>query len=259
MKGNYSIQVRTKQFFELAVAKYGTKFDYSLVDYQNNSTKVNIICPDHGLFAQLPNNHLSSKEGCYQCGKNRAGLNHRMTLDEFIVRANRIHSNQYNYTKTEYIGAFDQVVITCDTHGDFTQVPNDHLYGMNGCKRCGYERNVSRGEAAIQAWLTTNGILFEQEKRFDGLVGLRGHPLRYDFYLPTRNTIIEFDGPHHTKPLRYKGSSEASALKTHQLTKLYDQRKDDFVKEKGMHIIRIPYDQLKNIAAVLASFVPCYE
>jgi hypothetical protein len=44
------------------------KYDYSNVEYFNNSTKVSIICKKHGDFEQSPNNHTNGK-GCPKCSK----------------------------------------------------------------------------------------------------------------------------------------------------------------------------------------------
>ena len=55
------------KFIEKGKAKHGDKFDYSLVDYKNNATKVKIICPKHGVFEQLPANHY--KYDCAQCSQ----------------------------------------------------------------------------------------------------------------------------------------------------------------------------------------------
>jgi len=33
---------------------HNNKYDYSLVDYKNNNTKVQIKCPEHGIFEQTP-------------------------------------------------------------------------------------------------------------------------------------------------------------------------------------------------------------
>lgn len=41
-------------------------YDYSLVEYINSYTKVKIICKEHGVFVQRPNNHLSG-QGCPKC------------------------------------------------------------------------------------------------------------------------------------------------------------------------------------------------
>jgi very-short-patch-repair endonuclease len=41
-------------------------YDYSMVDYIDCETSVKIICPKHGIFKQLPYNHLSGR-GCLKC------------------------------------------------------------------------------------------------------------------------------------------------------------------------------------------------
>jgi len=43
-----------------------SKYDYSLVEYKNSKTKIKIICKEHGVFEQTPNDHLSGC-GCVEC------------------------------------------------------------------------------------------------------------------------------------------------------------------------------------------------
>ena len=43
------------------------KYDYSETQYVNSKTNVNIKCKEHGIFEQIPNDHLSGK-GCPKCG-----------------------------------------------------------------------------------------------------------------------------------------------------------------------------------------------
>lgn len=47
-----------KEFIEKGTQLHNGKYDYSNVDYINSRTKVNIICPKHGLFEQVPRSHL---------------------------------------------------------------------------------------------------------------------------------------------------------------------------------------------------------
>ena len=53
----------TEQFIKEAKLIHGNKYDYSLVEYKNNSTKVKIICKAHGMFEQRPSDHLNN-HGC---------------------------------------------------------------------------------------------------------------------------------------------------------------------------------------------------
>lgn len=55
-------------FIEKANEVHNNKYDYSNVIFKNVNTKVTIICPKHGSFEQLPNNHLKG-QGCRKCGR----------------------------------------------------------------------------------------------------------------------------------------------------------------------------------------------
>lgn len=56
-----------EQFVEDARKVHGDKYCYDHVIYTNNSTKVTILCPEHGPFSQLPVRHTSGKTGCPRC------------------------------------------------------------------------------------------------------------------------------------------------------------------------------------------------
>ena len=58
----------TEEFIQKARLVHGKKYDYSKVEYINNSTKVCIICPEHGEFWQTPANHLKGNK-CPKCSK----------------------------------------------------------------------------------------------------------------------------------------------------------------------------------------------
>ena len=45
---------------------HNMKYNYELVEYINNRTKVMIICPIHGVFEQTPHDHLNGC-GCPKC------------------------------------------------------------------------------------------------------------------------------------------------------------------------------------------------
>lgn len=63
---------KTKEEF-IADAKrvHGDKYDYSLVEYVNNHTKVKVICPKHGVFQVRPGDHLLLASGCWKCRSDR--------------------------------------------------------------------------------------------------------------------------------------------------------------------------------------------
>ena len=55
-----------EEFIEKARKVHGDKYDYSKVNYINSTTKVCIICPEHGEFWQRPYCHIKG-QGCPKC------------------------------------------------------------------------------------------------------------------------------------------------------------------------------------------------
>lgn len=180
---------------------HGEKYDYSLVRYETNNRKVVIICPVHGKFEQTPSIHLRGC-GCPKCGKENSNikLSKKFALkqEEFILRSKKIHGERYIYDKVVYINMFTNVTITCPIHGDYEQIPHNHLKGY-GCPKC----SLSKLEKDIESLLVKNEIKFEQQKRFSWL-GRQS----LDFYLPEYNIAIECQGEQHFKPINHFGGEE---------------------------------------------------
>lgn len=59
----------------------------------------------------------------------------KRTAKDFIELALKKHSSKYNYSKVIYADSKTKVIITCKTHGDYSQQPNNHLHGQ-GCPKC---------------------------------------------------------------------------------------------------------------------------
>lgn len=115
-------------FIKEANDVHGTKYDYSLVEYVNNHTKVCIICPIHGNFMQSPREHLNG-HGCPMCS------GRKLDRELFIQKSISVHGDKYNYSKVEYRGNKEKVCIVCPIHGEFWQSPNNHMRG-HGCPMC---------------------------------------------------------------------------------------------------------------------------
>ena len=66
-------QSNREEFVTKADKIHGDKYDYSLVEYKHCMKKIKIICPEHGVFEQSPNNHLSGR-GCPICKREKLKL-----------------------------------------------------------------------------------------------------------------------------------------------------------------------------------------
>jgi hypothetical protein len=71
---------KNKSFIDDANRIHNNKYDYSLVEYINNKTKIKIICPDHGIFFQRPDSHLQGK-GCSKCKRQNI-----LNCDLYIIK-----------------------------------------------------------------------------------------------------------------------------------------------------------------------------
>jgi len=127
-------------FFENAKEKFNNKFNYIENTYISYKKPTKIICPIHGLFIQTPQSHMNSVHGCPKCAKDsKVTLN----INSFIKRANNIHNNKYNYTKSVYIDRNTYLIVICLKHGDFKTTPDNHLnINKYGCPKCGKEKMI---------------------------------------------------------------------------------------------------------------------
>lgn len=64
----------------------------------------------------------------------------RKTTEQFIEEAKKIHGNEYDYSKVDYINNRTKLCIICTKHGEFWQSPRQHLRGQ-GCPKCGAFKN----------------------------------------------------------------------------------------------------------------------
>ncbi|PLT24632.1 hypothetical protein [Pseudoalteromonas sp. MelDa3] len=139
--GNKNTALKTieaaSKTFELKSRKvHGDRFDYKQVAYKGNTTKVIITCPEHGDYLQTPRKHLEGS-GCHKCAIDNSTS--RLSASVFIERAKIAHKNKYNYSKTQFTKSHEDIIITCEQHGDFSQNPHNHLAGA-GCKLCANEK-----------------------------------------------------------------------------------------------------------------------
>jgi len=188
------------EFIDKARKVHGNKYDYSKVEYINNKTKVCIICREHGEFWQTPNEHLQGR-GCYECSVKKNSDKKFLTTEEFIEKAKLVHGDKYDYSKVDYKGSHENVIIICPKHGKFEQEACSHLQGK-GCHVC----NESSLEREIRIFLINNNILFKQYCKNDTLPFLKR--LTLDFYLPNFNIGIECQGEEHFKPITFFGGLE---------------------------------------------------
>jgi hypothetical protein len=183
---------------------HGNQYDYSLVNYQSIDTKISIICSLHGIFYQSPFNHMSG-QGCPKC--NGRGIHRELPSNElFVEKCMEIHQGEYDYSKTNFVGAKSKIVIICGTHGEFLQNPYNHLNGQ-GCSKC--ISKISKGE---KEWLDSMSIPDDANHRYV-YFNINGRKYYVDGFDDINNIIYEFYGDYwHGNPLLYSSNDMNNAV-----------------------------------------------
>ena len=224
------IKSSKKQFTEKAQVVHGDKYDYSLVKYVNNKTKVQIICREHGIFEQTPNNHLSGNK-CPKCKKNIMKEVITLSINEFIVKAKEVHGDKYDYSRVNYINSHEKIEIICKEHGSFWQKPNNHLQGQN-CYKCSNNGQPSKKEQELYNFIEKLITVEQSNKTI-----LNGKEL--DIYIPSKEIAIEFNGLYWHSD-KYKNNN-------------YHLEKTIECQKKGIRLIHIFEDEWDNKKEILKS------
>ncbi len=211
------------KFIEISNIVHSNTYDYSLVEYKNSTSKVIIICPTHGQFLMPPSSHLQGRR-CHKCSNV-----YRKTTEEFITSCQEVHKDIYDYSLVKYVNNRNKIKIICKKHGEFDQIPKDHLRGR-GCSKC----RSSKGENLVSNLLKEKNIDYSSQYMFDDCKG-KTRKLPFDFYLPEYNVCIEYDGKFHFEDIFGYGNETIKS----------DNIKDEFCKLKNIKLFRIKYFQEK--------------
>lgn len=148
----------TNEWIEKTTKVHGERYDYSKVEYVNNSTKICIICKEHGEFWQTPANHIKGKN-CPKC------TGHFMDKNFFLNKVKEIYKDKsgnplYDYSLVDYYDSSTHITIICHKielktgkeHGEFSKTPNKHLGGQ-GCPLCGNESGGLKNSLSNEEFL----------------------------------------------------------------------------------------------------------
>ncbi len=81
-------------------------------------------------------------------------INKKITTEEFIKKARKIHGDKYDYSKTEYVNHKTKIIITCKKHGDFKQTPVIHISRKSDCRLCGIEKNTKNRSLTTEKFIS---------------------------------------------------------------------------------------------------------
>ena len=153
----------------------------------------------NGVFKRKPQIFLKSQK-CPICETFSIMKTEECFKKELIQKLNGEYEllGEYKGTNTK----------TLFRHNDcgfiFENTPHNILQ-KTPCPKC--KRFNSKGEIKIKKFLDNNNIYYEQQKHFKEL-----NQLSFDFYIPNKNILIEYQGEQHFHSIKFFGG-EAKYLK----------------------------------------------
>jgi len=119
--------------------------------------------------------------------------------------------------------------------------------GEKRCKEVFISKNFTEilQEEYNKLFKSDDNTYFIPQKTFEGLIGLGGGLLSYDFYIPKYNILIEYQGEFHDGTANQQSEEEFEYQKEH------DRRKKEYALENKYNFLEIWYKDFDNIEAIL--------
>lgn len=185
-----------------------------------------------------PRNILLGHCSCPQCRPNRT-----KTHDEYVLELKNVNTNIE--VLENYINSYTPILHRCKKDGNIWKAkPANILFNNQGCPQC----KESHGEKAVRIYLEKNNIIFERQKTFDDCKDK--NLLKFDFYLPYHNSVIEYDGIQHYRPIEWFGGDE----EFNNIVKR-DNIKNKYCQKNKIKILRIPYYNYSRIDEKINNFL----
>jgi rubrerythrin len=108
------------------------------------------------------------------------------------------------------------------------------------CPHC----KMSKGEHRVKTFLDSHNIQYHYEHPFPDCKHIKN--LRFDFYTPTYNFCIEYQGEFHYKVI--EGISNAKSLERQQKC---DRIKKEYCETHDINLLEIPYWEYDNVNDIL--------
>lgn len=214
-----------------------------LEPYVSSDCKIRVRCKIDGNEWNPLAKDLLSGRSCPECKKRKLANLYKKSHEQFVSDVENINSSIKIISK--YTGANSFVKCQC-TKCEYiwkTKAANI-IYNNSGCPRC----NSSKGERKIELFLLDKNIKYIPQKRFENCVSIdKNRELPFDFFLPNLNTLIEYQGIQHYKPVEYFGGDNR-----YEVQKQHDEVKRLYAINNGYTFIEIKYVDYNNIEEILS-------
>lgn len=228
-------RVKTKNKVEHWYNTQGKK-DFLLLEI-NGYDYVKLQCKNCGEIRERSFHDVLRGRGCGCLAKNTL-----ISQEEFENEVKELFNGEYEVIG-KYLGRHKKVLIKHSCNFIWGITPSNLLMGK-GCPKC--YRKVSKGELEIEKLLKENGVDFVREES----ISTKGKTLYFDFYIPSLETYIEYNGIQHYKSVKFFGGEDQLRVQQYN-----DSLKRDFCEKEGKSLLVIRYDEdiTLNVQRLLCS------
>lgn len=206
--------------------------------------KCKCICKVHGYEWIGYYANLIKGKGCTICGHEKLREERAFNLDYVKNELKKIRDDII-IVDEKYINSNTKMSCKCLDCNTIWGITWDNLKQGYGCPIC----KKSKGELKIHKFLDSINVKHECQVRYDGLFGLRGNLLSYDFFLPEYNLLIEYQGEYHD------GSAGNQTVEEYERQKEHDRRKSEYAKKNQINLLEIWYWDYENIERILSKVI----
>lgn len=206
---------------------------FPLENYKGTHIKILHQCKKCGYKWLIEPSKVLNNRGCPRCANNL-----KKTMEQYESELNKINKN-LEILET-YKNYSTPIKHKCKIHNYIWKArPSDLLQGKS-CPMC----KSSRGERKIENFLTEIGIEFFYQYKFKNCKNIRALP--FDFFIPSYNCCIEYQGIQHYFPIDIFGGQKAL-----ENTIKRDEIKKEFCKRNKINLIIIKYTDYNQIEKIL--------
>lgn len=216
------------------------------VDYANPADILEWRCDKHGIYKQRLCDHLGG-HGCLGCGEQKK--------IELVRKARRVNNPWPDWFCKEMEGSpdgeailqqktvlRDKVRFVCPIHGVYWQSVGNHLAG-HGCSSCAaqkidyvssYEKRLAEALKDLKPLTSYRSLIVSS---------VTGRYKELDLYFPDYNIAVEVNG------LYYHSLEYMETVPQYQAVggkKFYHRMKHDLCKDKGVQLIMLWEDSLRD-------------
>ena len=199
-------------------------------DYINTDTAILHRCKICEHTWAIKPNHTLNGHGCPMCGFKNSADSKRKSQAAYMMELSYVNTDIE--VVGEYINYVTPLLHRCKKCGNEWDAKPCHTMRGHGCTVC----NESHGERTIAQWLDDNHIAYISQYRFDDCRDK--YPLPFDFYLPQRNTCIEYNGRQHYESIDFFGGED-----TFKIRQQHDATKRNYCEHNDIGILCISYKQ----------------